>query len=424
MTDLITVKNSVNENVSSAVLDNGLTIILVKKEGFSSYFAELSVNYGGSVLNYSAGDEDYSIPEGAAHFLEHQLFTNEYGPCEEAFSEMGASPNAFTSPSMTAYHFECSQNFYENLSILINFVTKPFFTDESVEKERGIIAQEISMSQNKPSYLLCRNYLNSLFKRHEVRSSVLGTVESISEISSELLYRTHFHFYTPANMLLTVCGDARMDKIIETVEKARIPAVKDQAKAVYSIEEGRRPSVYKSCEVADVTATQLILGFKFDSLRPEDAHRFEYACFAGLNTVFGPASDFFYETYKSGLFRGSFALSIDTGILSAPYLSCACESQKPEQLVERFWKELNKIKSEGVNEKDFRRCLHALFGRELRALDSFYDLSYALSSDFFKGLNYLETFNLFEKITVCDVNEFFTLLDPEYLCISQLNPKE
>jgi predicted Zn-dependent peptidase len=422
--ELKNIKNTVNENVSSVKLDNGLTIILVKKDGFSSYFAELAVNYGGSVLNYKIDDKNFSIPEGTAHFLEHQLFTNEDGPCEEAFSEMGASPNAFTSPSMTAYHFECSRNFYENLATLINFVSKPYFTAESVEKERGIIAQEISMSKNRPSYRLYRNFLNSLFERHEISSAVLGTVESISEVDAELLYRVHSHFYIPSNMLLTVCGDVEIENVIETVETAKLSAKGHIPEPVYSVEESIRPFRRETYETADIAATQLLFGCKFKDLSPDEAHLFEYASFLGLNAVFGPTSGFFYENYNAGLFRGSFALSLDTGILSAPYLTFSCESQKPEELLANFTKELERVKLKGVKEEDFRRCLNALFGRELRSLDSFYDLSYALSSDFFKGLNYLESFELFNKINVSDINNFLRLIEPEHLCVAQLNPKE
>ncbi len=424
MTELCKIKNTVDENISSVKLDNGLTVILVKKEGFGSYFAELAVNFGGSVLNYKIGDENYSVPEGTAHFLEHQLFTGEYGSCDEAFSELGASPNAFTSPSMTAYHFECSRNFYENLAILIDFVSKPYFTPDSIEKERGIISQEISMSQNRPSYRLYNNFLSTLFEKHEISVPVLGTVQSISEIDAELLYRVHSHFYIPSNMLLTVCGDADIEKIVEVVKKAELPCGIQISQAVFSAENSLKPLRYKSSESADVSATQLLFGGKFKEISPEEAHRFEYASFLGLNAVFGPTSDFYYESYNSELFRGSLALSIDTGILSAPYLICACESQKSEELVANFLKELERVKSAGVKEEDFRRCLNALFGRELRSLDSFSDLSYALGSDFFKGLNYLDSFEFFDKINISDINDFFKLIEPENLCIAQLNPKE
>ncbi len=424
MTELCKIKNTVNENISSVKLDNGLTVILVKKEGFSSYFAELAVNFGGSVLNYKLGDESYSVPEGTAHFLEHQLFTGEDGSCDEAFSELGASPNAFTSPTMTAYHFECSRNFYENLAILIDFVSKPYFTAESVEKERGIIAQEISMSQNRPSYRLYRNFLNSLFKKHEISTPVLGTVQSIFEIDAELLYRVHSHFYRPSNMLLTVCGDADIEKIVEAVQKIEFPDIEQVPEPIYSKEESLSPLKHESFESADVSATQLLFGGKFKEISSEETHRFEYASFLGLNAAFGPTSNFYYENYNAELFRGSFAISLDTGILSAPYLTCACESQKAEELVSNFIKELERIKSEGIKEEDFRRCLNALFGRELRSLDSFSDLSYALGSDFFKGLNYLDSFEFFNKINISDVNEFFNLIEPENLCIAQLNPKE
>lgn len=417
-------KNMLNENISMLRSDNGLTIILVKKEGFSSYYAELAVNFGGSVLNYKLGNELYSVPEGTAHFLEHLLFANEDGPCEEIFSDLGASPNAYTSPSMTAYHFDCSQNFYENLATLINLVSKPYFTAESVEKERAIIAQEISMSLNRPSYRLHRNFLNSLFERHELRAAILGTVQSIAEIDAELLYRLHSHFYSPSNMLLTVCGDADMDKIAEIVNKFGLSHCAEMAEPIYSAEESLRPLRAKSYESADVSAPQLIFGCKFRDISPDEAHRFELASILALSAAFGHTSDFYYEGYMSELFRSTYAISCNTEFLSAPHLTCGCESQKPEQFLAKFIKELERVKSEGVGEEDFRHCRNAFFGRELRALDSFPGVSYAIGLDFFKGLTYLDIFERLEKISISDANEFLGLIEPENLCVAQLNPKE
>jgi len=197
----------INEQVYSGALPNGLSVFVIPKPGFHKKYAFFATDYGGVDRRFKLSDSWIDTPAGVAHFLEHKMFDTEDGNALELLSANGASPNAYTSTDITAYHFECIDKFYENLETLLSFVSVPYFTPDSVEKEKGIIAQEILMIEDDPDYCLYYGLLRSLFKSNPVRDSVAGTVESIVKITSDTLYDCHKTFYAPSNMALCVVGD-------------------------------------------------------------------------------------------------------------------------------------------------------------------------------------------------------------------------
>lgn len=212
----------IGEKVYHEKLSNGLSIFIIKKPDFAKKYAFFATNYGGADRRFKIGGKWIDTPEGVAHFLEHKMFDTKNGNALAMLSANGASPNAFTSSDMTAYHFECIDKFYENLKILLSFVSTPYFTVESVSKEQEIIGQEIKMTDDQPGYAVYFNLMKCLYNHHPLRYSVAGTKESISRISDKTLYDCHRIFYNPSNMVLCVVGDVDPDMILD-ITKNTLP---------------------------------------------------------------------------------------------------------------------------------------------------------------------------------------------------------
>ena len=198
----------IGETLYTETLPNGLTIRVVPKPGFRGCFAAFATNYGGACRRFTLDGKRFDTPAGVAHYLEHKMFDLPDGDnALNMLSANGADPNAFTGDDMTCYYFQCTENFEENLRLLLHFVSTPYFTEETVQKEQGIIAQEIRMGEDDPSQAILYQLLGQLYDHHPIRDHVAGTVESIAEITPELLYDCHRAFYAPSNMCLAVEGD-------------------------------------------------------------------------------------------------------------------------------------------------------------------------------------------------------------------------
>ena len=188
---------------------SGLKVFFVKKPGYNKKTAMFGTNYGSidNTFKVQGSDKEIVVPDGIAHFLEHKLFEQEDGNMLDKFSKLGASPNAYTSFNQTVYYFSCTDLFEENFSMLLDYVQNPWLTDENVEKEKGIIGQEIRMYEDNPNWRVFFNLLDCLYVNHPVKLDIAGTIESISKITKELLYDCYYTFYTPSNMVVVVVGD-------------------------------------------------------------------------------------------------------------------------------------------------------------------------------------------------------------------------
>ena len=209
-----------DESYVKAELENGLTVYISEKPQYSSSYAIFGTKYGSIDTRFAKDDgEMIDVPEGIAHYLEHKLFEGEDGDAFSKYAKTGANANAFTSFDRTCYLFSCSDNFYENLDILLNFVQSPYFTEENVLKEQGIIGQEIRMYDDSPSWRVMFNLLENMYQNHPVRIDIAGTVESIAKIDADLLYKCYETFYNPANMFICIAGNIDADKTLKQIEK-------------------------------------------------------------------------------------------------------------------------------------------------------------------------------------------------------------
>ena len=209
----------VGEQMYHQVLDNGLHIFVVPKPGFQKSYAFFATNYGGMDMKFKLDGQDMDTPAGVAHYLEHKMFDTKEGNALQELAANGASPNAFTSNAITGYYFESTEKFEENLRILLSFVSIPYFTKESVDKEQGIIGQEIGMIEDDPDWVVFMDLMQALYEKHPVRVSVAGSAESISHITAETLYACHKAFYDPSNMVLCVAGDVDPEKICQAARE-------------------------------------------------------------------------------------------------------------------------------------------------------------------------------------------------------------
>ena len=261
--------SALGERMEMRTLDNGLRVCYLPKEGFSKTFAILATDFGSVDASFTFEGKRYDTPAGVAHFLEHKMFEDKDGNALQKFARTGASPNAFTSHTMTAYHFSCTDRFAENLEILLKFVFTPYFTEENVAKERGIIGQEIGMMDDTPGWQAMVGLYEGLYREHPVRVSIAGSVESIAAITPETLYTCHRAFYSPKNMALVVCGTADFEEICRMAAQFSPQDAPEIGERHYGT---RREAVNELLVTRkmQVSHPQFLIGFKEDPVQPEN----------------------------------------------------------------------------------------------------------------------------------------------------------
>ena len=397
----------IGETLYSAVLDNGLELRVIPKKDFSTCYAAFATNYGGACRRFSLDGRSLDTPAGVAHFLEHKMFDLPNGDnALSILSANGADPNAFTSSDMTCYYFQCTEGFEENLRMLLHFVSTPYFTDETVQKEQGIIAQEIRMGEDNPGIAIYYNLLGLLFAHHPIRDRVAGTVESIAEITADTLYACHRVFYAPSNMVLCVEGDvdpeavARIAEELLPAERAPIPA------ADLGPDEGLLPAAPLVRAQMEVSAPQFLIGVKLDpGARGEDALRRRLVATLAMRMLCGASSPFFSRLYEQGLLNMDFDYEVDAsaGTLLA---IVGGESRNPDEVLAAFRAECTRIADEGFDEALFTRARRASLGARLRGLEDFDNVCVSLASGVFDGFCALDAFRLLEGVTREDCRRF------------------
>jgi len=419
-----TVFENIGETLFSDCLENGLSIQVVPRPGFVKSFALFATHYGGADRRFQLEGRRLDTPAGVAHFLEHKMFdTPDGGNALSVLSSNGASPNAFTGQGMTAYHFESTTGFHENLKTLLNFVSVPYFTEESVQKEQGIIGQEIRMIEDSPDHAVYYNLMRCLYASNPVRDSIAGTVESIAEISAETLYDCHRAFYRPSNMALCVVGDVDPEEVralaceILPHERGEVPAPD------YGPAETMLPACLRSDAVMAVSAPQFLLGAKV-SPAPAGAERLRQIVTAelALRCLMGRASPFYSELYARGLLSHDFGFEFDLCAGTATVLAGG-ESRDPEAILTALSESVERVSKRGLDPALFERTRRACFGARLRALGSFSGLAVSLAEGHFDAWRPFDAFRMLEELHPDDCVRFLTeTLTPERLALSVVRP--
>ena len=415
---------NIGETLYSAALPNGLRLRVIPKSGYSTSFAAFATNYGGAYRRFRAGGDFIDTPAGVAHFLEHKMFDMPDGDgALSLLSANGADPNAFTSSGMTCYYFESTRSFYENLEMLLKFVSTPYFTAESVEKEQGIIGQEIVMTEDSPDFAVYMNLLKLLYASHPIRDAVAGTVESIAEITPEVLYSCHKVFYNPSNMTLCVAGDVDAEKILETAA-AILPADPGPVpQADFGPAESGVPSE-KFCRVEmEISAPQFLIGSAVPPAENGEALlRQKLTGQLALRMLCGPSSKFFNDLYASGLLTRDFDYETDYSAGTATIMAGG-ESSDPDKVLEAFSAAAADVSKNGLKGDDFAMAKRASYGSRLRGLEDFDSLCCALADGVFGGYCALDAFDALESVSKSECEDYIRrYLSPDRLAMSVILP--
>lgn len=422
-------RSKIYENIGEQVyfdqLPNGLKVFVIKKPEFSKSLAFFATKYGGADRRFRVGGQWTDTPAGVAHFLEHKMFDMEYGDALTKFSKNGASANAFTSGDMTAYHFECTDCFYENLDILLEFVSTPYFSQESVDKEQGIIGQEIRMTEDNPDFVLYYNLLRALYKDNPVRDSVAGTVESIAEITADTLYKCHKVFYSPANMVLCAVGNIDPEKVVKAAERILPKNESVAPERDYGSKETLFPCKNEEKATMEVGLPMFIVGSKVIPEKRGDA-LLKQGLIAdiSLEYLFGSSSPFYSKYYAEGLINAEFSAEFEN-VASAAYTMIGGESKDPYKAKAAIEQEIARVLDTGIDEALFRRLKKAEIGSELRGLNSFDNLCYNLAKGCFDGYDPMLTVEITNSINSEDIFNFIKdNLKPEHFAISVISSAE
>lgn len=416
-------ESSIGESYLKAVHPSGLKIYIMEKPEYSSAYALFGTKYGSIDTKFSAnGGETVEVPEGIAHFLEHKLFESEDGDAFTKYAKTGAYCNAFTSFDRTCYLFSCSDKFYENLDILLDFVQHPYFTEKTVAKEQGIIGQEIRMYDDSPGWRVMFNMLMSMYHCHPVRIDIAGTVESIAKIDYDLLYKCYNTFYNPANMFICIAGNVDADKILKQIDAALLK------KEPVEVERGEfeEPDGIVKPYVEQALAVNMpifCLGYKQKIKSPERSLKTKICIAMLLEIICGDASPLYARLIREGLINDEFEAEYFNGHGYASIIFEG-ESNDPERVASEIKAEIARLRTEGIDKKLFSAVKCGMYGDAVRRFDSVEGVAMQLVECAMCDYELFEELKLLKSVTADDVFRRLSLFEDENTVLSVIKPKE
>lgn len=403
---------------------SGLKIFIYPKEKNNSTYAVFGTKYGSIDNCFKISDENAlnTVPNGIAHYLEHKLFESEDGDAFSRYAKTGASANAYTSFDMTCYLFSCTQNVYESLEILLDFVQSPYFTEKTVQKEQGIIGQEIRMYDDDPQWRVMFNLLGALYHTHPVKIDIAGTTESIAKITPELLYQCYGTFYNLNNMALCIAGDIDPNRVLELCDKMLKPSKPVTVERIFDKEP---ESIVKPREEQKLSVAVPLfeLGFKESVAQGRATVNQIAETEILLEALSSSASPLYRRLLDAGLINeASFGHEYFEGPGFASVIFSG-ESKDPDAVAEEIKKEIECFRREGIDHSAFTRAKNAVYGRNIMALNNVGNIANSLISLSFAGR---ELFSYIDAVAEADVNSvmarFDTQLKPEFSALSVVRP--
>ena len=415
----------IGEEVFHTTLPNGLPVYIVPKKDFLRKYALFATRYGGMDMRFEKDGQWLDTPAGIAHYLEHKMFDTEDGNALQELAKNGAEPNAFTSNAITCYYFDATDKFYESLEILLSFVSIPYFTDESVQKEQGIIGQEIGMIEDNPEWQVYKQLMQALYHTSPARTPVAGSVESISHITAQTLYDCHKAFYTPANMCLVVVGDVKPERIIAAANQILPAKSGPLIRRDYGAEEELTAAEHFVTAAMEVSMPTFLVGFKCPPQHGgEEQHRFTAIGELACDVLMGESSPLYARLYAEGLINGSFGAAFDL-LPGASYVYAGGDSKDPQAVAEAILAEAQQLVSQGVDGDYYRRVVNANFGAALKALNSFESIAVSMAEGCFQGYDPYRFPEVYDSITVEDVLDFLRQnMTRDHMALSVITPKE
>ena len=414
----------IGERCYEATLPNGLSIRVIPKEDFQRIYAFYAVHYGSLDTSFSVGGDKFCTPDGVAHYLEHKMFDMPYGDAMSRFAEFGGNPNAFTSHTMTAYYFDCTEHFEENLKTLLEFVSTPYFTQQSVEKEQGIIAQEIRMYEDSAGSRVYDDLFCAMYKSHPIRVPIAGTVSSIRGITADTLNLCHSAFYAPSNALLCVIGPVDAENVTELAQTVLPSDRAPIAEHDYGAPEDMRVCKHRTERKMEISMPTFVAGFK-TAPAPFGAAtmKAEFVGDLAADLLLGASSTLFQKLYEQGLVDASFSAGYEA-VTGAAMFSAGGDSRDPEAVVSAILHEAERVAKDGFDDAYFERMLKATLGRKLRDLDSFENTCYRTCECFFDGVEYFSFRKILASVTQEDVCQLLRdCVNDERCTLSVITPK-
>jgi len=402
-------------------LDNGLEVFILPKPGFTKTYATFTTRYGSVDNHFTKPDgTTIKVPDGIAHFLEHKMFEEPEGDVFSQFASQGASANAYTSFDRTVYLFTATHEVDANLDTLLRFVQNPYFTDENVEKEKGIIVQEIDMYRDNPDWRVYFGLIEAMYSRHPVHIDIAGTAESVRSITKEMLYDCYNTFYHPSNMTLFVVGGVDPEATMERVKRdqaAKSFAPGGEIKRLFVTEPPQVREKRRELNLP-VSLPKCLFGFKEESYEGEDPVRRELATKLALEAVLGSSSPLYQQLYDDNLISDGFGHEYNTGP-GYSFSMIGGETRDPDELVSRVSQALYDAAKSGISPEIFERTRRKKIGAFLRMMNS----PEAIASEFtryrHKGGDLFNVVELYESLMPGEINERLKEhADPDRLAIS------
>lgn len=404
---------------------SGLKIFVMPKANYKSTYAVFGTKYGSIDTCFKRSDQkEYTrVPEGIAHFLEHKLFESEELDAFTRYAETGASANAFTSFDKTCYLFQCSDRFADSLKILLDFVTHPYFTKETVEKEQGIIGQEITMYYDVPGWMSTFNLLRCLYKNHPVRIDIAGTVESISQITDKLLYDCYHTFYNLNNMALAVVGNVTPEEVIKVCDEMLKKSEDVTIERVFDEEPRDIVKSYEEYHIA-VSMPVFSFGYKEACKTPQRTVQETVEMEILLEILAGETSNLYSSLFEKGLINSTFSKEYFTGN-GYEAVIFEGESTDAKAVAQAIKEEVARLRKEGISDQAFESARRSLYGREIMSYNVTDDVANAVIGCYFAGYSIFDPLEVYKNVKKEDVEKLLSeKLDEKYSALSVVRSEE
>ena len=413
-----TIENSnAKEKVYIEKLENRLTVIIIPTKGVQKKYVIWGTHFGSNDNHFIMPNtnEEVYVPDGVAHFLEHKMFEQENGRNSlDTLMALGVDANAYTTNNHTAYLFEATDHFEEALDELMDYVQHPYFTDENVEKEKGIIGQEIGMYDDDPGWQLYMNALDCMYKENAVKIDIAGTVESISKIDKDVLYKCYNTFYHPSNMVMVICGKFKPEEMLDGIKRRLVNKEKQgEIKRIYPGKEVGINKEYKETKM-EVSKPIFMIGFK-DDIETENKLQKHIAIEILMNMLIGKSSPLYQKLYKEGILLAQPDLDYEFTDDYA-HILISGQSKDPNKVKDELLKEIEKQK-ENLDEEHFNRMKKKVYGDYVVEYNSISDIARMLLSDYFKGINSFDYIEQYQTVTIEYAKQILDEVFDEKKCI-------
>ena len=414
--------DALGETVFRRQLANGLMVAVVKRQGFQRKLAYFVTDFGSIHTDFEFEGVEHHTPAGIAHVLEHKMFELPGRDVTAEFAAMGASVNAFTSYDMTAYYFHCTEKFDDNLRLLLEFVSTPYFEEESVLREQGIIDQEIGMNADSPDTQGFERLMGTMYRQHPIRVPILGTSQSIRQITPDLLHTVHRAFYTPANMILCVVGDVDGEQVCAIAEEVLGAEKKPVGRKLRPWQEDMTVDGDCGCRM-EVAMPAFQLGFKCEPIGTgAEAIRQEIVGDLAAEALFGESSRLYLRLYEEGLIDSSFGGGFET-IDGCAMLTCGGDSEDAEAVRQAILQQAQALLAKGITDGDFMRMKRSAMGRRIRDLDSFDSTAFRVCAYHMSDFDYFGFPAEYAAVQVEDILEFLQRVVRQERCaLSVIDP--